>query len=63
MEGFKMREEIRFLLAVLVVLLVILLAMKIEEVQALEREKEAHGWRQFSCRLLLDDPVTRRQLK
>jgi hypothetical protein len=58
MEGCEMQKEIRFLVMALIVLLSTLLVMKIDEVRDLKREREAYGWRQYTCKTLLSDPKT-----
>lgn len=50
----------RYLLYVYAALMTFLVIDKMFDVRNLERERSAHQWRQFSCKTLLDDPVTRR---
>ena len=53
-----MRPRDKFTI-VLAILLMLALAAAAAENATLRREKEAHGWRYFTCRTLLDDPQTR----
>lgn len=48
-----------YLLLPYAALTTVLLAASHEEISALKREREAHNWRYFTCRTLLDDPQTR----
>jgi len=48
-----------FLLVILSLLLGYIAISKIYEVKYLLHEKEAYQWRNFTCKTLLDDPVTK----
>jgi len=54
-----MQKEIIFMLTALIALLSVLLTLKVMEVKDLQHEREAYGWRQYTCKTLLDDPKTR----
>ena len=55
----KYLRNLTLLLVVCTLTVSILLLVALTELTALKREKEAHNWRYFTCRTLLDDPQTR----